>query len=110
MNHPFRKNMKKLSLALAIAAAFTATAFAKEVTVSGEGKCLKCALKKSDKCQNVVEVKKGDKTVLYTLTGDVSQKFHGELCQKTKTVEVTGEVSEKDGQKSIAVAKISEKK
>ena len=102
--------MKKLSLVVAIAAAFTATALAKEVTLSGEGKCLKCALKKSDKCQNVLEVKKGDKSTVYLLTGDVSKGFHGELCSKTKMVECTGELSEKDGQKSIAVAKIAEKK
>lgn len=103
--------MKKLSLALVVAASFTATAFAKEVTLSGEGKCLKCALKKADKCQNVLEVKEkgSDKTTLYILTGDVSGKFHGEICSKTKDVEVTGELSEKDGKKSIAVAKIAEK-
>ena len=37
-------------------------------------------------------------------------EFHGELCQKTKDIEVTGEMSEKDGKMSIAVAKIAEKK
>jgi len=102
--------MKKLTLSLAIAASFTATAFAKDVTLTGEGKCLKCALKKADSCQNVLEVKDGDKSTLYILTGDVSKKFHGEICSKTKNVEVTGVLSEKDGKKSIAVAKIAEKK
>ena len=102
--------MKKLSLALAVAASFTVSAFAKDVTLTGEGKCLKCALKKAEKCQNVLEVKDGDVTTLYTLTGDVSQKFHGEICTKTKKVEVTGALTEKDGKKSIEVAKIAEKK
>ena len=102
--------MKTLQLGVAILATFTATVFAKEVTLSGEGKCLKCALKKSDKCQNVLEVKKGDVTTLYTLTGDVSEKFHGEICKESKKVEVTGTVSEKDGKKSIEVAKIKEMK
>ena len=104
--------MKKLSFALVLTAAFTATAFAKsaEVTLKGEGKCLKCALKKADKCQNVLEVKDGDKVSLYTLTGDVSQKFHGEICTETKKVEVTGVPSEKDGKKSIEVSKIAEAK
>lgn len=102
--------MKKLSLALAIAASLSTVAFAKDVTLTGEGKCLKCALKQGEKCQNVLEVKKGEKTTLYTLTGDVSQKFHGELCKGSKTVEVTGAHSEKDGKHSIEVAKIAEKK
>ncbi len=102
--------MKKLSLVLAIAASFTATAFAKEVTLSGEGKCLKCALKQSDKCQNVLEVKKGDKTTLYTLTGDIQDKFHKELCKGPKNITVTGEATTKDGKKSIEVAKIAEDK
>jgi hypothetical protein len=102
--------MKSLNLALVVLATVSATAFAKDVTLTGEGKCLKCALHKSDKCQNVLEVKKGEKVTLYTLTGDVSKKFHGELCQASKKVEVTGAVSEKDGQKSIEVAKIAEAK
>ena len=102
--------MKALNLAVVVLATFTATVFAKEVTLSGEGKCLKCALKKSDKCQNVLEVKKGDKVTLYKLTGDVSKKFHDELCQASKKIEVTGVLSEKDDEKSIEVAKIAEKK
>jgi hypothetical protein len=103
--------MKKLSIALAVAASFTMGALAKEVTLKGEGKCLKCALKKAEKCQNVLEVKEkdSDKTTLYIMTGDVSGKFHGEICSKVKDIEVTGEVSEKDGKKSILVAKIAEK-
>lgn len=100
--------MKKLSLALAVAASFTTVALAKDTTLLGEGKCLKCALKQSDKCQNVVEVKKGDKVILYTLTGDVQQKFHGELCQKTKNVEVVGVLTEKDGKHMLEVSKIKE--
>ena len=102
--------MKTFTLAVAVLATFTATVFAKEVTLSGEGKCLKCALHKADKCQNVLEVKKGEKTTLYKLTGDVSKGFHGELCQATKKIEVTGVLSEKDGEKSIEVAKIAEQK
>ena len=106
--------MKKLSLALAIAATFTATAFAKEVTVSGEGKCLKCALKKSDTCQNVVEVKKGDKTTTYYLVGDVSKGFHGNLCKVGKEDKVkvtfTGMCEKKDDKLEVTVAKIEKAK
>lgn len=98
--------MKRLITTLSILAAFAVSAAAKEVTVNGDGKCAKCALKKADKCQNVVEVKEGDKTVTYYLSGDASQKFHKEICGDTKKVEVKGEVSEKDGQKWIAVKSI----
>ena len=109
--------MKKLSVALAIAATFALTSFAKEakeakeIKLKGEGKCLKCALKKADKCQNVLEVKikDSDKTELYILTGDISGKFHGEICTTTKEIEVVGVVTEKDGKKSMEVAKITDK-
>jgi hypothetical protein len=46
-------------------AASVALAADKELTVTGEGKCAKCALKKADSCQNVVEVKSGDQTKVY---------------------------------------------
>ena len=55
------KTTTKFLAAALLTLGFTAGAFAKNVTVSGEGKCAKCALKKSDSCQNVVEVKDGDK-------------------------------------------------
>lgn len=101
--------MKNLLKFVSIAAlSFSVSAFAadKEVTLSGEGKCAKCALKKSDSCQNVLEVKNKDATKLYYLTGDVSKAFHGEICSKTKDVKVVGVSSEKDGKNYIAVTKI----
>jgi uncharacterized protein YdeI (BOF family) len=95
---------------LPIIAAFLATsaAFAaeKETTLTGEGKCLKCALKKADKCQNVLEVKKDDKVTLYKLVGDVSTKFHGELCGENKKITVTGKVEKKGETTEFAVSKI----
>jgi hypothetical protein len=103
--------MKKFTQILAAVAVlgFAGSALAKEVTLSGEGKCAKCALKKSEKCQNVVDVKEGDKTVTYYLKGDASNKFHKQICGDTKEVEVTGEVSEKDGQKWLTVSAIKAK-
>lgn len=105
------KNMLKLAVVAAFA--FSATALRAEdkaVTLSGEGKCAKCALHKADKCQNVIEVKKGDKTTIYYLTGDVSKAFHHEnLCSGTKEVTVTGVPSEKDGKMELAVTKIEAK-
>jgi hypothetical protein len=98
----------KLILAVAAMAALSTAAFAKEVTLTGEGKCLKCALKKADKCQNVVEVKDGDKTATYKLTGDVSKGFHKEICSETKKIKVTGTLDKEHGE--LAVTKIEEVK
>ncbi len=103
-----KKTIQIVSVALALG--FSLSAFAaKEVTLTGEGKCAKCALKKADKCQNVVEVKEGDKTTTYYLKGAASDKFHKEICGETKKVEVTGEVSEKDDKKWITVSAIKAK-
>ncbi|HTI71798.1 MAG TPA: DUF6370 family protein [Candidatus Limnocylindria bacterium] len=101
------KNLLKL-IAVAVLAT-SAYAADKETTLTGEGKCAKCALHKADKCQNVVEVKEkgSDKTTIYYLTGEVSQKFHKDnLCSDSKKVTVTGKISEKDGKKEIEVSKI----
>ncbi|MEN9602047.1 MAG: hypothetical protein RIS56_1653 [Verrucomicrobiota bacterium] len=98
------KNFMKLILAVAVLAAFSTATFAKEVTLTGEGKCLKCALKKADKCQNVVEVKEGDHTTTYKLTGDVSKGFHKEICSETKKVKVTGTLDKEH--KELAVTHI----
>ena len=87
----------------------------KEVKITGDGKCLKCTLGKSDKCQNVVEVKKGDKVTTYYLVGDVSKAFHKNLCQvkekDEKKVTVSGMCEKnKDGKLELTVAKIEEAK
>ena len=104
--------MKSL-LKFAIVAALTLGATSlraedKAVTLTGEGKCAKCALKIADKCQNVIEVKNGDKTTIYYLTGDVSKAFHSDnLCSGSKQITVTGTPSEKDGKMMVAVTKIA---
>ena len=98
---------KSIQLFATIAAlGIASTAFAKDITFSGEGKCAKCALKKADKCQNVLEVKKDDKITLYKLVGDVSTKFHGELCGENKKITVTGKVEKKGETPEFAVSKI----
>ena len=106
------KTLFKFAAVAALSVGLTAFAAkdAKEVTITGEGKCLKCALKKSDSCQNVVEVKKGEKVTLYYLKGEASDKFHKkELCTSTKDVVVKGEVSEVDGKKWLVVSEIKVK-
>jgi hypothetical protein len=102
----------KNSLKFAVAAALAFSTFSlsaadgKDVKLSGEGKCAKCALKEAKECQNVVQVKNGDKTTTYYLKGDVSQKFHKNLCGDTAKINVEGNCV-KDGEKLVVtVAKI----
>jgi len=86
---------------------FTARA-ADEKTVTGEGKCGKCELKETKSCQNVVQVKEGDKTVTYYLThNDVSKAFHENICKETKKITVTGTVKEVDGKMELTPTKIA---
>jgi len=103
--------MKKIllsSLAGVALLALATPAFAEEKTITGEGKCGKCALHETEKCQNVIQAKEGDKTVTYYLAdNDVSKAFHKDnLCKGSKQVTATGEVSEKDGKKILTVSKI----
>lgn len=78
-----------------------------EKTITGEGKCAKCALKETKACQNVVQVKEGDKTVTYYLVqNDVSKKFHDNICQESKKVKATGTVKEVDGKMQLTPTKI----
>src|SRR2546425_12686466 len=80
----------------------------KEVTITGEGKCGKCSLKETEKCQNVIEAKEDGKTVKYYLADNkVSKDFHKEhLCKETKKVKATGTVKEVDGKKELTAKKI----
>lgn len=83
---------------------------AETITITGEGKCAKCSLKEASSCQNVVEVKDGDKKVKkYYLTGKVSKAYHHEnLCAATKQVKVKGELTEKDGKMMVEVETIED--
>src|SRR5438046_10654680 len=63
----------------------------KKVTITGTGKCAKCALHETDSCQNVIQTEKGGKTVNYYLTkNDVAKEFHRKICQESKKVTTTG--------------------
>jgi len=85
----------------------TAVAADKEVTITGEGKCGKCALKETKECQNVVQVEQdGKKMTYYLVQNDVSKKFHPELCTETKKVKVIGTVKEVDGKQQLTASKI----
>ena len=110
--------MNKLKLTLALlaglaVASLTTTAFAadKEVTVTGDASCAKCALHQADKCQTVVKATVAGKEVSYNLTGKEAKAFHGKICSgSTEKVTVTGTVSEKDGKQMLNATKIEEVK
>jgi hypothetical protein len=109
--------MKKASLLLTGLAGLVWLAFAtpsfgaedgKEVTVTGEAKCAKCALKETSKCQTVIQAAGEDgKTVTYYLKNNkVAKEFHETVCQEPKKVTATGSVKTVDGKKELTVAKI----
>ena len=105
--------MKKLYSMIALAGLLAIPAFAadKEVTITGEGMCAKCALHETKKCQNAIQTQEDGKTVTYYLTqNDVSKDFHDNLCKKSEKVTATGTVSEKGGKKMLTASKIEEAK
>jgi len=104
--------MKKSMLAALVVAGLTMALTLKaraddEKTITGDGKCAKCALKETKECQNAVQVKEGDKTVTYYLVhNDVSKDFHDNICKGTKKVKATGTVKEVDGKMQLTPTKI----
>ena len=105
--------MKKISSIIALATLLAIPAFAadKEVTITGEGKCAKCALHETDKCQTAIQVEENGKNVTYYLAqNDTSKDFHENVCKKSEKVTATGVVSEENGKKILTVSKIAEAK
>ena len=80
----------------------------KEKTITGEGKCGKCALHETEKCQNVIQVenKNGKKVNYYLAQNEISKGFHENLCKESKKVKATGTVKTEDGKKVLTVTKI----
>ena len=91
-----------------VAVAVPAFAADVEKTITGTGKCAKCDMHKTDKCQNVVEVEKKGKTIdYYVVDNDVSKDFHKNICKENKKVKVTGVVKkDDDGKMEITASKI----
>ncbi len=79
-----------------------------EVTLSGEAKCAKCALKETAKCQTVIETegKDGKAVKYYVANNDVGKAFHKTICEENKKVTATGTVKEVDGKKEFTASKI----
>lgn len=101
--------MNKLSL-LAIFS-LVSIGFAADQKLEGEAVCAKCQLKQADKCQTVIQVTTADgkKEVYETEAGDKAKELHSEICKGGKPVSVEGEVSEKDGKKTIKVTSFTVK-
>ena len=79
----------------------------KTVTITGEGKCGKCALKETDECQNVIEVEKdGKKTTYYLAQNELSKAFHKNICKENKKVTATGTVKKEENKRVLTVSKI----
>src|ERR1051326_4779908 len=101
--------MKKTSLYIALASLLlgalalpVSAAESKNVTLTGEGKCAKCSLKETDKCQNALQVQENGKTVTYYLDQNkVSKVFHDTICEAPKKITVTGKVKEENGKKIL---------
>lgn len=79
----------------------------KEITITGQAQCAKCALKETDKCQTVIQTQKGRKKVSYYLVNnDVAKGFHEEVCHGPKDVTATGTVKKVDGKNEFTATKI----
>jgi len=108
--------MKRISIILAGAIglfllALALPAFAedqgKEITISGEAKCAKCALHQADKCQTVIQAEKNGKTVSYYLVkNEVSDKFHKNVCSETLKAKATGTCKKVDDKLQLTATKI----
>jgi hypothetical protein len=84
-----------------------ADADGKKMTITGTGKCAKCALHETEQCQNVIQTEKGGKTVTYYLAkNDVAKDFHSNICKEAKKVKATGTVKEVDGKQEFTATKI----
>ncbi|HET7626355.1 MAG TPA: DUF6370 family protein [Verrucomicrobiae bacterium] len=79
----------------------------KEVTITGQGQCAKCALHETDKCQNTIQTKENGKTVTYYLAQNkVSKDFHDNICEEPHKITATGKVTVEKGKKILTPTKI----
>lgn len=103
--------MKKIALLSTILAA-ALPAFAADTKLEGEAVCAKCQLHQADKCRAAVVVTAADgtKTTYLTEPNAEAKDLHSEICKGGKPATVEGTVSEKDGQKTIAITKFEVKK
>ncbi len=80
-------------------------------TVTGEAACAKCELKLQGTCQTVIQVKEGDRTVLYYVApNSVGKAFHSKVCEAPEEVTATGTVAMVDGKTVLTATSIDLKK
>ena len=83
------------------------------LTIKGTGSCLKCALKKSDTCQNALTTTINGKEKLYVFAkNECSNGFHKNLCSAQAEIVAVGTLAE-EGDQSIFTPtslKLQEKK
>lgn len=98
-------------VAVLLLLAFTVPAFAADtdpITITGTGKCAKCSLKETAKCQTAILVEKDGKTkTYYVVQNDKAKAFHSNICTESKKVTATGTVKEVDGKLQLTVTKIA---
>jgi len=76
-------------------------------TITGEGACAKCVLKKGDACELTVTAEETGKKVTYHLAkNDVAREFGKKLCTEKTKVKVTGTVKAVDGKQELTATKI----
>lgn len=104
--------MRQLLAALVLALIPAGVVLAADtVTITGEGKCGKCSLKETAKCQNVIEVTENGTTTKYYLADNQTAKdYHKTVCTKTVKTTATGTVEEKDGKKVLTATEVKEAK
>ncbi len=115
--------MRKISLLLTIGVGLAILALAtpsfaaerskdkekgKEITITGDAKCAKCALQESEKCQTVIQTQntKGKEVTYYLADNETAKSFHKNVCNDTKKVTATGTVKKVKGKQQLTVTKI----
>jgi hypothetical protein len=78
------------------------------VTITGEAKCAKCSMHKSENCQTVIETSdnSGKTTDYYLVDNAVAKSFHEDICKQAKKATATGTVADHDGKKEFVATKI----
>jgi hypothetical protein len=90
-------------VATAFLASLAIPVMAAEETIKGEAVCTKCELHETAKCGTAIRV---GATIYYVKNNKVAKDFHKDICQAPAKVVATGEVTEKDGKKTITLTKI----
>ena len=103
--------MKKTLVALSVSGLFlmAAATYAAdaEKTITGEGQCAKCSLKKTEACQNAIVAKEDGKEVIYYIAKNkASDDFHKNVCQKKAEVKAKGTVKEVGGKHELTISSI----